>query len=1126
MMMTKKTTEQVRIQPLNVKKLIWLSHLIVFLLFSAPALYAQSRSVRGKITDSVGKPLQNVSVTIKGTKIGTSTNASGEFLLNSVPERSTLVMTNVGLATQEVQLSAGQTAINVVMTVRVTSMQDVVVTGFQNIDRKKFTGAAVTLKAADIKTDGVVDVSRMLEGRAAGVSVQNVSSTFGSAPKVRVRGATSITGDNKPLWVVDGVVLEDIVNISNQQLSSGDPTTLLGSSVAGINANDIETFDILKDAAATALYGARAMNGVIVITTKKGRAGRQTVNYTGNFSSQFTPVYTDFNIMNSAQQMSVLSELERKGWLTSNILDQGDYGVYGKYYDLVNANANGVFGVANTPEAKKAFLMRYANSNTNWFDVLFKQSFIQEHSLSISTGTDKSQSFFSTSFYDDNGWTVADKVKRYTLNFRNNYNFSDKLSVGFITTGSYRDQQAPGTIARVPNPVDGSFKRDFDINPFSYSLNTSRTLTAYDSAGNREYFRRNFAPFNILTELENNRLNIKVIDLKLQGELGYKLTKDLRYDFIGAIRYVRSTQEHEVTENSNMANAYRAAETATMRQNNQFLYQDPQNPSAEKVVVLPYGGFYNRVEDELLSYDVRNSLNYIKTFNEKHNLNILLGQQVKFSDRQNASSTGYGYQYENGGVASTDFRIIKQAIENNFPYFGMSKDFDRFAAFYFNAQYTFERKYNFYGTVRYDGSNRLGASATARWLPTWSFGGSWNIDEENFLKQSEKVNYLKLRASYGLTASLGPATNSKIVLRNLNVHRPYTDDVETLIRIANLENSELTWEKNYTGNVGVDAGFFNNRLTMSFDWYQRRSFDLISIIKTSGIGGEAYKTANYADMESHGMEVLLGGEVLKAKDFSWRTNLTFGYNTTKITNVKNLPQIFDLVKPEGGNMEGYPVNSLFSIKFTGLNPITGVPLFVNEKGDTSSNVYLQSDSTNNLKFEGSVDPKFTGGFNNTFTYKAFSLNIFITYQGGNKIRLYPAFKSNYAELDATPKEFYDRWVMPGDQTKTNIPSIMDAYQNALVGAEYPYNNYNYSTERVAKGDFVRLKSVSLTYQLPASLMQQTGFFKTVSITAAAINPWLIYSDKKLEGQDPEFFNTGGVAQPIQKQVTLSLKIGL
>src|SRR5204863_1147144 len=245
-------------------------------------------------------------------------------------------------------------------------------TGFQQIQRKKFTGAAVTLKADDVKLNGVADVSRMLEGRAAGVSVQNVSSTFGSAPKIRVRGATSINGDNKPLWVVDGVVLEDIINISNDQLSSGDPTTLLGSSVAGINANDIETFDILKDAAATALYGARAMNGVVVITTKKGRAGKPVVSFTANFTSQLKPTYADFNIMNSAQQMSVLGELERKGYLNYNVLDQPNYGVYGQMYTALSATPYGNFPLQNTPEAKKQFLLRYANANTDWFDILFR----------------------------------------------------------------------------------------------------------------------------------------------------------------------------------------------------------------------------------------------------------------------------------------------------------------------------------------------------------------------------------------------------------------------------------------------------------------------------------------------------------------------------------------------------------------------------------------------------------------------------------------------------------------------------------------------------------------------------------------------------------------------------------
>ncbi|MEP7373601.1 MAG: SusC/RagA family TonB-linked outer membrane protein [Chitinophagaceae bacterium] len=1126
--MTNKVLGQPDVRALSFKKLIRLLNFVTLFLLSGTVIHAQTGTIRGKITDSLGIPLPGVSVEVKGSKTGTSTNTSGEFVLNGIPARSTLILSYVGLQTQEVRLAAGQSSVSVVMNVDVANLQDVVVTGFQRIDKKKFTGAAVTLKAEDVKIDGVIDVSRMLEGRAAGVSVQNVSSTFGSAPKVRVRGATSINGDNKPLWVVDGVVLEDIINISNDQLSSGDPTTLLGSSVAGINANDIESFDILKDAAATALYGARAMNGVVVITTKKGKTGKLNISYTGNFSTQLKPRYPDYNIMNSAQQMSVLGELERKGILNSNILSGADYGVYGKMFDLINTpDANGNFALANTTEAKAGFLKKYALANTDWFDLLFQNSLVQEHSLSISSGTEKSQSFFSTSFYNDNGWTVADNVKRYTLNFRNNYTFSDKLTAGFMTTGSVRQQRAPGALSRVSNPVSGQFDRDFDINPFSYALNSSRTLTAYDENNKLEYFRRNFAPFNIIDELKNNYLDINVIDLKLQGELGYKINKHLRYEFIGALRYVRSTREHQITENSNMANAYRANGNATIAERNKFLYTDPDNPSAPPVVVLPYGGFYNRNEDKLVSYDVRNSLNYTNTFHEKHAINILLGQQIKSADRQNFSNTGYGYQYDNGGIPFVDYRILKQTIESNFVYYGMGKEYDRFAAFYLNGQYTYNKKYNFYGTVRYDGSNKLGSSKEARWLPTWSFGGAWNMDEESFLADVWWIDLLKLRASYGLTASLGPATNSGVVLRSLTTNRTFPLERESVIQIANLENSDLTWEKNYQTNIGLDASLFKGRVNMSLDVYQRKSFDLISLIKTGGIGGEPIKAANYADMDAHGAEVLIGGQIFRKKTWGWKTNITFGYSATKITNAKNQPIIFDLVKAEGGNTVGYPVNSLFSIRYNGLDHTTGVPTFVNEKGEISPNVYLQDEAISNLVFEGPVDPKFTGGFSNTFNYKAFSLNIFITYQAGNKIRLYPAFRTAYSDFDAMPKEFLDRWVMPGDELATNVPSVLDAYARYLVSATgaSPYNNYNYSTQRVADGGFVRLKTVSLTYNLSQNTLKKIGL-NSLSVTAVSANPWLIYADPKLKGQDPEFFNTGGVAQPIQKQFTLSIKAGL
>jgi TonB-dependent SusC/RagA subfamily outer membrane receptor len=290
--MTKEALVSSNVRLFKCRKFALLLPLFAFLMAFSLHVTANNlfvRDIRGKLTNRNGEALAGVSVSVKGTNQGTTTNVQGEFVLNGVPDNATIVFSYVGYQPQEIKLTAGRTVFNIELEEEAKAMEDVVVTGFQRINKKNFTGASVRLRAEDVKMDGVADVSRMLEGRAAGVSVQNVSGTFGAAPKVRVRGATSINGDNKPLWVIDGVVQEDIINISNEQLSSGDPTTLLGSAVAGLNVNDIESFDILKDAAAAALYGARAMNGVVVITTKKGRVGKTNVTYIGNFSTQLKP---------------------------------------------------------------------------------------------------------------------------------------------------------------------------------------------------------------------------------------------------------------------------------------------------------------------------------------------------------------------------------------------------------------------------------------------------------------------------------------------------------------------------------------------------------------------------------------------------------------------------------------------------------------------------------------------------------------------------------------------------------------------------------------------------------------------------------------------------------------------
>ena len=265
--------------------------------------------MRGTVVDEIGDPVIGATILIKGTSRGTVTDIDGNFTL-SAPANGTLIVSYVGMKTREVAVRA---SMNITLTVDSEMLQEVVVTGLQQIDKRLFTGAANKLSAEDVKLDGIPEISRALEGRAAGVSVQNVSGTFGTAPKIRVRGATSIYGSSKPLWVVDGVIMEDVTEVSSDDLSSGDANTLISSAIAGLNADDIESFHILKDGSATSIYGARAMAGVIVVTTKRGRAGTNKISYTGEYSMRLKPSYNNFNIMNSQEQMGVYREMEANG---------------------------------------------------------------------------------------------------------------------------------------------------------------------------------------------------------------------------------------------------------------------------------------------------------------------------------------------------------------------------------------------------------------------------------------------------------------------------------------------------------------------------------------------------------------------------------------------------------------------------------------------------------------------------------------------------------------------------------------------------------------------------------------------------------------------------------------------
>jgi TonB-linked SusC/RagA family outer membrane protein len=839
--------------------------------------------------------------------------------------------------------------------------------------------------------------------------------------------------------------------------------------------------------------------------------------------------------LNSQETMSILKEIEGKGFLDLPSTLQGRYGgVYNILGKAINTYVpeTDSYLVNNDPASRNQFLKKYELANTDWFNVLFRPSITQNHSLSFSGGGKNNTFYASLGYYNDPGWTVADKVNQLSSNIKGTFYVNDKLNITLSTLASVRDQEAPGSYDSEKDEVFGKVTRDFDINPFNYVLNTNRTLRPYDENGNLEYYRNNWAPINILNELENNRMEIEVKDIRFQADLDYKINKHLTYNLSGSARYANTSREHKILENSNVVGAYNAMETTIVRDENIFLYQDPNNLTAPKVSVLPNGGFLRKYTNDLTSYNLRNSVNYRNTFNEKHELEGLFGTELRSVDRSSDNFTAAGIQYDRGLTAFTDPRIIEKIINEGDSYYAFDAERERTVGFFGKIGYTYDRRYTGSVTGRYDGSNRQGDSGSSRWLPTYTVSGKWNVTEEDFMKKATSVTNLALRASYGLTATAGPATNSMAIYKSFITDRLNLSDRESGIQIDELQNKDLTWEKQFETNIGVDLGMFNNRIQFTTDVYSRKAFDLVDYVITSGIGGQRIKQGNNANMETKGLEVAFTTRNIDNQNFKWSTTLNFSVYNQEITELENKPTTFDLIEGNGGNSLGHPRNSLYSYQFTGLNN-QGLPTFIMPEGETDlitgANFQDNDNVTNYLKYEGSIEPNKSVGFANTFTYKNWSLYVFIVGSGGNKVRLNPVYSSQYDDLTVFTKDFTNRWINPGDENFTNIPVIADQRLASNYGGirnlETAYNTYNYSDARIADGDFVRLKNISLSWEFPKDLKKKLGL-STFTLKGSAVNPWLIYSDERLNGQDPEFRNTGGVAFPVTSQYTFAINISL
>lgn len=1076
----------------------------------------RQQQIRGKVVDADGKGIAGVTVAVvNGTK-ATNTDSEGGFM----------IVVDIGVQLRFSLIghrSVNKPAANnmqVVMLLDDTDIDEVVVTGFQKVDKSKFTGAVSTVDKKNIDRSGALDVSRMLQGAAAGVSVQNTSGTFGATPKIRIRGNSSISANQEPLYVINGVVITSPSNVSVSQLYSGDPASVLGSAIAGLNAQDIEDIQILKDGAATALYGTRAANGVISITTKKGSYNAKNVNLSTAWSVGVKPNVAQFNLMNSDQEMKMYREMYDRGYL-SNANWPNFTGAFTETYKQL------AFRTLTLDEAY-AELNKSAKANTNWFDVLFRNNLIQEHNLSFSGGGDKHTYYVSGSMADDDGQAIGFATKRYTADMRTIFNVTPKFDLDINLNWNTRSQKTPGTNESKTLATSNYFEvtREFEINPFLYAMQTSRAMYPFKEDGSYKYYTENLAPFNIVEELAENFNDIKAQEIRAIVKPTFKITKNLTYSGTFAVRKNVNKISHIVSERSNMANAYRVDYNDVLRNQNSLLYQDPNDPYGYKETILPEGGFRYVWDNNQSFWSARNQISYNQNIG-RHKIDVLVGAEIEKTYVDRIYSKAYGYMYYGGKIAAPSKLAMIYAINKDDPTYVEGFQDRRNVGFYANLQYTFNDRYNFDISGRQDGSNMFGRMQRTKFLPNYGLGFSWNVDREGFFESinaDRKIDYLKLRVSHALRGN-SFETSPMLDAGYFNLPRLDATNNAKGINVVAPELHNLGWEKDYTTNFGLDISLFN-RLTLAAEYYYRKNKDLVVPFNVAQEDGFTTKRINFGTMTNKGVDVTLGyRNLLNKQDFHWDVNLIYGYVKNRLIDGELQSALLSqITNPLGYPLTGYPLESLYGFNYSRLNS-EGRPVFNSETGEVNGIVSTSRDRSL-VSYLGSRQPLGTGSIANSFQYKGVELRVFLTYSYGHKVFTSPIATRVYDDSGSKSGDLNYRWQTIGDEKYTNIPGMLSTIQRIYLGtiSNIDETAYNRSDFRAADASNLRISEILLAFDLGKLLYQRYPFVKNARLMLSANNIYY-WSSGRLRGVDPDLYLSGGTSLPNPKSYTMRLTFG-
>jgi len=1050
--------------------------------------------VSGIVRNEDGDPLPGVTVVIKGTTKGTATDMNGHFRITAGPD-DILAFSYIGFSSKEVRLDQGlpdDGIVSVTLQESVGELSEVLVTGYNTVVEKEMTGSAKKIETKNIPSIQP-RVDNLLKGQVPGLAITNISGEAGAVPVVKIRGTSTLTGNTSPLWVVDGVVLEDPVPLTPTELNTPDLVNRIGNALSGINPQDIETITVLKDASATAIYGVRAAGGVIVLTTKRGRESAPVVNFSITTSVSARPSYDDFNLMNSKERISIEQYYFDSGLeyynSDANVNSVGLAGAYARYKNR---------DLATWEDFQEA--VRQAQTyNTDWFDILFRNAFSTDANVNVSGGSQRMVYYASLGYSDEEGTDITTDNKRYNGSIKLNTQLSDAVNVElYLSTyrtkrGSYPYSQVPAGISNFTRPTP---------RPFDYAINTSRTFPLKNPDGSYYMYRghSDFYLFNIMNEYENSDQTTTTDGTSTRISLDVDILKNFKA--FGVFSYTRTSQLNETyyKENTN--------QVAGIRRSN---YGEPAPEDSN----LPTGGVIFSNSNFQEYYMARMALDYTPVATKVHSLKFYAGGEYRVNNYRGDNTTGWGYLHDRGKVISTSENIGEELAGT--PYLTI-RDYTNKSASYFGvATYSLLDRYVVNLNIRYDGSNLFGSNPKYRWEPAWSLSGRWNIMEENFMKGST-FNNLAIRGSYGLQGSTNSQSTPQIVASFLNP--AYWSELN-LLTIESPANPDLTWEKTYNTNIGLDFMVLNGRIQGAVDLYKRKSKDLITNTRISEVNGFSTLPINFADVSNKGVEFGLTTRNIRTSGtgFNWSTTINFAYNKNEVTKVNTTPDVSRMLSPfpykPDAAMVGKPLNSLYSVDFDHLdeNGVAHFKLADGEVTEASRDLEFQ---VGDLLYNGPIEAPYQGGISNLLEYKNFKLNFLFTYGLGNYFRKQEILESwMYSPDQNLNRELLHAWKKPGDETQTNIPHIKNE-----TGANNHKYYWNKSDIRVVKGDYLRLSNVTLQYYLPKKILNMLNF-QNAFIQAQGNNLLLIDHDG-LDGFDPETFPYQSL--PVPASYSLSINV--